>query len=157
MGKELVRSKMIKIKRMTMAHVPQVACLEQLCFGNAAWSERSIASELTNELAFWLVAEEEDRVVGYVGSQTVFPETDMMNIAVIPERRREGIAEVLVDSLVTELKRIGSDSLTLEVRVSNSPAISLYHKLGFHEAGLRKNYYRNPKEDALILRKEWSV
>ena len=148
---------MIKIKRMTMAHVPQVAELEQLCFGSAAWSERSIASELTNELAFWLVAEEEGRVVGYVGSQTVFPETDMMNIAVIPERRREGIAEVLVDSLVTELKRIGSDSLTLEVRVSNIPAISLYQKLGFHEAGLRKNYYRNPKEDALILRKEWSV
>ena len=157
MGKELVRSKMIRIKRMTMEHVPQVAGLEQLCFGNAAWSERSIASELTNELAFWLVAEEEGRVVGYVGSQTVFPETDMMNIAVIPERRREGIAEVLVDSLVTELKRIGSDSLTLEVRVSNIPAISLYQKLGFHEAGLRKNYYRNPKEDALILRKEWSV
>ena len=148
---------MIKIKKMTMDHVPQVAELEQLCFGSAAWSERSIASELTNELAFWLVAEEEDRVVGYVGSQTVFPETDMMNIAVIPERRREGIAEVLVDSLVTELKRIGSDSLTLEVRVSNIPAISLYQKLGFHEAGLRKNYYRNPKEDALILRKEWSV
>ena len=148
---------MIKIKRMTMAHVPQVACLEQLCFGNAAWSERSIASELTNELGFWLVAEEEDRVVGYVGSQTVFPETDMMNVAVAPERRREGIAEVLVDCLVVELKRLGSECLTLEVRISNAPAIALYQKLGFHEAGLRKNYYRNPKEDALILLKEWSI
>lgn len=157
MGKELVRSKMIKIKKMTDAHVQQVAELEKLCFGSAAWSEKSIASELHNELALWLVAEDDDSVVGYVGSQTVFPETDMMNIAVTPERRREGIAEVLVDSLVTELKRIGSDSLTLEVRASNTPAISLYQKLGFHEAGLRKNYYRNPREDALILRKEWSV
>lgn len=157
MGKELVRSKMIMIKKMTDANVPQVAELEKLCFGSAAWSEKSIASELTNDLALWLVAEDGDSVVGYVGSQTVFPETDMMNIAVTPERRREGIAEVLVDSLVVELKRLGSDSLTLEVRVSNTPAICLYQKLGFHEAGLRKNYYRNPKEDAMILRKEWSV
>ena len=156
MGKELVRRKMIKIKKMTTEHVPQVAQLEKLCFSDP-WSEKSIASELTNELAFWLVAEDEGRVVGYVGSQTVFPETDMMNIAVVPERRREGIAEVLVDSLITELKRIGSSSLTLEVRSSNAPAIALYHKLGFHEAGLRKNYYRNPKEDAYILRKEWTV
>ena len=148
---------MIKIKKMTTDHVQQVAALEQLCFGGAAWSERSIASELSNELALWLVAEDDGCVVGYVGSQTVFPETDMMNVAVAPERRREGIAEVLVDSLVTEVKRFGSESLTLEVRVSNIPAISLYQKLGFHEAGLRKNYYRNPKEDALILRKEWSV
>ena len=148
---------MITIKRMTNAHVPQVAELEKLCFGSAAWSEKSITSELTNELALWLVAEEEDCVLGYVGSQTVFPETDMMNIAVTPERRREGIAEVLVDSLVMELKRLGSESLTLEVRASNTPAIALYEKMGFHEAGLRKNYYRNPKEDALILRKEWSV
>ena len=147
---------MIKIKKMTAEHVPQVAELEKLCF-SAPWSEKSIASELTNELAFWLVAEDKGRVVGYVGSQTVFPETDMMNIAVTTERRREGIAEVLVDSLITELKRIGSSSLTLEVRSSNAPAIALYQKLGFHEAGLRKNYYRNPKEDAYILRKEWSV
>jgi len=148
---------MITIKRMSDNHVPQVAQLEKLCFGSAAWSENSIASELKNELALWLVAEEDGCVVGYVGSQTVFPETDMMNIAVTPERRREGIAEVLIDSLVVELKRLGSECLTLEVRVSNTPAIALYQKLGFHEAGFRKNYYRNPKEDAYVLRKGWSV
>ena len=157
MGKELVRRKMIKIRNMTADHVTQVAELEKRCFGSAAWSEKSVASELTNELALWLVAEDEGRVVGYVGSQTVFPETDMMNVAVAPDRRREGIAEVLVDSLMMELKRMGSECLTLEVRVSNAPAIALYEKLGFHEAGLRKNYYRNPKEDALIMRKEWLV
>ena len=147
---------MIKILPMNQTHVPQVAALEKICF-HTPWSENSIASELKNELALWLVAVEEDRVVGYVGSQTVFPETDMMNIAVDPERRREGIAEVLVDSLVVELMRMGSNCLTLEVRASNAPAIGLYTKKGFREVGLRKNYYRNPKEDALILRKEWQI
>ena len=147
---------MIQILPMNESHVAQVAALEKLCF-SMPWSENSIASELRNDLALWLVAVDEGSVVGYVGSQTVFPETDMMNIAVLPERRREGIAEVLVDSLIVELKRIGSSSLTLEVRASNVPAISLYEKKGFHEAGRRKNYYRNPKEDALILRKEWRI
>ena len=147
---------MIRIVPMNESHVAQVAALEKECF-SMPWSENSIASELRNELALWLVAVDGDRVVGYVGSQTVFPETDMMNIAVNPERRREGIAEVLVDSLVTELKRMGSSCLTLEVRASNIPAISLYEKKGFHEAGRRKNYYRNPREDALILRKEWQI
>lgn len=145
---------MIKIKPMSAEHVHKVAELEKICF-STPWSEKSIGSELNNELALWLVAEDDGSVVGYVGSQTVFPETDMMNIAVIPQRRREGIAEVLVDALIRELKRIGSSSLTLEVRASNTPAISLYQKLGFHEVGRRPNYYRNPREDALILRKEW--
>lgn len=147
---------MIKIKEMSDVHVAQVAEIEKQCF-ITAWSEKSIASELNNDLALWLVAEDDGVVVGYVGSQTVHPETDMMNIAVIPERRREGIAEVLIDSLIVELKRIGSSCLTLEVRASNLPAISLYHKMGFRQVGLRRNYYRNPKEDALILRKEWEI
>ena len=148
---------MITIKRMTNAHVSHVAELETLCFGSAAWSEKSITSELSNELALWLVAEEEDCVLGYVGSQTVFPETDMMNIAVHPDYRRRGIAEQLVVRLVEELKARGNHSLMLEVRVSNEPARKLYEKLGFQQVGLRKNYYRNPKEDACILRKEWEI
>jgi len=147
---------MIEITKMTAAHVSQVAELERQCFHDP-WSERSIASELSNPLALWLVAVEGDTVVGYVGSQTVPPETDMMNVAVNLERRREGIAERLIDALVTELKAIGSTSLALEVRASNVPAIRLYEKLGFLEVGRRKNYYRNPREDALILRKEWRI
>lgn len=147
---------MIEITKMTTAHVSQVADLERQCFHDP-WSERSIASELNNPLALWLVAVEGDTVVGYVGSQTVPPETDMMNVAVRPDRRREGIAEALVDALVSELKNIGSTSLTLEVRASNQPAINLYEKIGFLGVGRRKNYYRNPREDALILRKEWEI
>lgn len=136
---------------MNPEHVSQIAQLEKQCFSDP-WSEKSIASELDNELACWLVAEENGTVAGYVGSQTVLGETDMMNVAVYPDHRRQGIAEALVTALVSDLKRQGSHCLTLEVRASNEPAQKLYEKLGFEQIGLRRNYYRNPREDALILR-----
>ena len=144
------------ITEMTLWHVPQVADLERLCF-SYPWSETSVASELDNELSTWLVAEEEGLVLGYVGSQTVLDETDMMNIAVHPDYRRRGIAASLIEALVFSLKVRGSRSLKLEVRTSNHPAIALYEGMGFVRLGLRKNYYRNPKEDALILGKEWEL
>ena len=144
------------IVKMNEGHVKAVAELEKLCFFDP-WSENSVASELKNKLALWLVAEEEGRVAGYIGSQTCGDESDVMNVAVHPDFRRRGIAENLVNSLVEELRSIGSRCLTLEVRASNVPAIALYKKLGFAEIGKRRNYYRNPKEDALIMRKEWEI
>ena len=81
----------------------------------------------------------------------------MMNIAVHPDFRRQGIAERLVDTLIRELRKLDSRCLTLEVRASNEPAKNLYEKLGFVQIGKRPNYYRNPKEDALIMRKEWNL
>ena len=141
---------------MKAVHVPQVAALEKLCFADP-WSENSVASELNNDLALWLVAMNDDTVVGYIGSQTVAGETDVMNIAVHPDWRRRGIAQSLIECLVVELKNRGSEALMLEVRASNAPAIALYEKLGFRQVGRRPNYYRNPKEDALILRKEWEI
>ena len=146
----------MRIIKMESCHVSQVAELEKLCF-NDPWSEKSVASELNNPLALWLVAEKDGIVAGYVGSQTVIDETDMMNIAVHPDFRRQGIAQMLVEALVPALAAKGSRYLTLEVRASNDPAIELYRKLGFAEIGRRPRYYRNPKEDALILRKEWEV
>ena len=144
------------ITEMTATHVPQVAELEKLCFSDP-WSEKSVASELENKLALWLVALDGDTVAGYIGSQTVIDETDMMNVAVHPDYRRQGIAEALVNALVDALKARESHGLTLEVRASNEPAKKLYEKLGFFQVGRRPNYYRNPREDALILRKEWEI
>lgn len=144
------------ITNMKPEHVPQVARLEQQCFADP-WSERSVGSELENPLSLWLVALEGEQVVGYVGSQTVLEETDMMNIAVSADFRRKGIARALIEALVEKLREKGSRCLTLEVRISNIPALRLYEYMGFTQVGLRKNYYRNPKEDACILRKEWEI
>ena len=141
---------------MNEDHICQIAELERLCF-NDPWSENSIASELNNKLSLWLVAVDSETVVGYVGSQTVLGETDMMNIAVHPDYRKQGIGTGLILALIRELSSRGSHSLMLEVRTSNEQAISVYSKLGFSEIGRRRYYYRNPKEDALILRKEWSL
>ena len=144
------------ITNMREQHVSQVAELEKLCFSDP-WSESSVASELNNQLALWLVAEDNGRVAGYVGSQTVMGESDMMNVAVHPDYRKQGIATTLIVGLVEALRKRESHCLTLEVRASNENAISLYQKLEFQQVGCRKNYYRNPKEDALILRKEWEL
>ena len=142
------------ILEMKSEHVPQVAELEKLCFADP-WSQMSIESELRNLWSYWLVAVQDDQVVGYIGSQSSIDETDVMNIAVHPQWRRQGIGESLINRLVDDLKNRGSHALMLEVRASNEPAIGLYEKLGFTQVGCRKNYYRNPKEDARILRKEW--
>ena len=81
----------------------------------------------------------------------------MMNIAVHPDFRRQGVARALILALIGELKKRGSRCLTLEVRASNDSARTLYESLGFAHVGTRRNYYQNPKEDALILRKEWEI
>ena len=146
-----------RIVPMAANHVPAIAALETQCFSDP-WSESAIAPELQNPLSLWLAAEASDgTLLGYVGSQRVPPEADMMNIAVAPAARRQGIAESLVLALIRALDECGVTSLTLEVRVSNLPARTLYEKLGFAAVGLRKNYYFHPKEDACILRKDWNA
>ena len=144
---------MIEIVRMNESHVAAVAELERQNFSEP-WPEIAVRSELTNKLALWLVALDGEEVVGYVGSQTVLQEADMMNIVVADTHRRRGIARALVEELIRQLDAY---QLSLEVRSSNAPAIALYEALGFVQVGLRKNYYRKPKEDALILRKEWKT
>ena len=140
------------IRRSIPADTAAIAELEKEIFSDP-WSESAFSYELRNPLSLWLVAVDGDLVVGYVGSQTVIDESDMMNIAVHPDHRRRGVAEALVERLSDALRLRGSKALTLEVRVSNEASIRLYEKLGFSQVGRRPNYYRNPKEDALILRK----
>lgn len=146
----------MEIVNMTAAHVDAVAALEKLCFDDP-WSVLSILSELHNPLSLWLIAVENGDVLGYVGSQSVLGEADMMNLAVHPAHRRKGIGQMLVTELVEALTKQDVHCLTLEVRASNNPAIALYTRMGFVQVGLRRNYYCNPREDARILRKEWSL
>lgn len=138
---------------MYESHIAQIAALEKLCFSDP-WSENSVCSELSNPLSLWLVAEEDGRVIGYVGSQSVPPEADVMNLAVAPDHRKKGVGRKLMMQLISELHSRGITALFLEVRVGNLPARSLYQSLGFVEVGRRPKYYVNPTEDALILRKE---
>ena len=140
---------------MTSEHVAQVAALEKACF-SMPWSENSITAELSNPLSLWVVAVDGNMVAGYVGSQAVMGEADMMNLAVLPSYRRQGVGRCLVSELVAKLTAREVYSLTLEVRASNEAAVKLYDSLGFVQVGRRPNYYVAPKEDALILRKEWS-
>ena len=139
---------------MSREHVAQVSRLEKACF-SMPWSENAIMHELDNPLSLWIVALESERVVGYVGSQSVLGEADMMNLAVDDAYRRCGVGQNLVEILIDKLRSNNVHCLTLEVRDSNIAAIGLYYKLGFAEVGRRPNYYANPREDALILRKEW--
>ncbi len=141
------------IREMKPEDVPFVAELEKRCF-SAPWSENMIISSLESRLSCWLVADVDGCVVGYVGSEAVLDSADMMNIAIAPEYRRQGIGQMLVYGLIERLQKKQIAFLLLEVRVSNASAIAMYEKLGFEQVGRRPRYYTNPREDALILRKE---
>ena len=146
----------MEVIKMNASHVDAIAALEKRCFSDP-WSVNSITSELNNPLSLWLVAVDGETVAGYVGSQSVLGWADMMNIAVAPAYRRQGVGEKLILDLIRLLQEEKVTCLTLEVRASNEPAIGLYEKLGFVQVGRRPNYYHNPREDALILRKEWQI
>ena len=143
----------MRIRTRVLEDAPVIAALEKRCFSDP-WSEKSIASEVHNPLAYWLVAGDGGEILGYIGSQSVLDAADVMNLAVSPDHRRKGIGEKLIKALTRHLQENGVIALLLEVRVSNAPAISLYEKLGFVQVGRRPRYYTNAREDALILRKE---
>lgn len=141
---------------MQTRHIAALAELETRCFSDP-WPEVAFASELENPLSLWLVAESDGAVAGYIGSQIVPDEADMMNLAVAPEFRRQGLGRALTLALFDALRQRGVVGLTLEVRTSNEPALRLYRELGFEQVGLRKKYYFHPTEDAYILKKELSL
>ncbi len=147
---------MIEFYPMNLEFARQVAAIEPLCFDDP-WSEKSVVSEVTNPLSHWIVAVEGERVVGYVGSHTVLSEADVMNLGVHPDYRCHGLGRQLMEQLEGDLREKDVVSLTLEVRPSNLSARKVYERQGFAQVGCRKNYYKNPKEDGLILKKEWEL
>ncbi|MBQ3725302.1 MAG: ribosomal protein S18-alanine N-acetyltransferase [Oscillospiraceae bacterium] len=142
----------VRIVPMTADHLDDVARLEQICFSRP-WSRRMLAEELENQCAAFLVAlePETDKVIGYAGLLVMADEGYITNVAVFPEYRRRGVAEQIIQVFCDFAQGNHLAFLTLEVRPSNAPAISLYNSFGFEEVGRRKNYYDLPREDALIL------
>ena len=145
----------VQIVPMTADHLDEVAELERICFPDP-WSRNMLAEELDNALSAFLVAlDGGGRVAGYAGLQVVLDEGTITNIAVRPEYRRQGVARQLLDVFLNFARGNRLAFLTLEVRASNYGAIALYGELGFRAVGRRKNYYEHPKEDALIMTKEF--
>jgi len=143
---------MITIIQATTAHAKGIHAVEQESFSDP-WSLHSIENEINREDNICLVAIENSMVVGYVSMRCIFEEGHINNIAVVKAYRRLGVGSLLFETLVTKAKRCSVTALTLEVRVSNHAAISLYEKYGFKVEGYRKNYYEFPTEDAAIM---WS-
>ena len=137
---------------MTSGHLDDVYIIETECFSHP-WSRQSIEDELNNETSLFLVAKEENEVIGYIGMSIVIDEGYIFNVAVRESYRNKGVATALINELVTYGKKNNFSFITLEVRESNLPAISLYSKFGFIKAGERKNYYSNPKENAILMTK----
>lgn len=146
----------IQIVPMSTDHLDEVAALEQICFSDP-WSRNLLAQELDNALSAFLVAlDGGGRVAGYAGLQVILDEGTITNIAVRPDCRRQGVAGKLLQVFLDFARGNRLAFLTLEVRASNYDAIALYGSRGFRSAGRRKNYYRQPQEDAIIMTKEFT-
>ena len=146
----------VRIVPMTADHLDEVAELERICF-SVPWSRNMLAEELDNMLSAFLVALDDfGRVVGYAGLQVVLDEGYITNIAVRPECRKQGIAGKLLQVFLDFAEANCLAFLTLEVRASNYDAIALYGTRGFRSVGRRKNYYEHPREDALIMTREFA-
>ena len=127
---------------MSEGDIKQVAAIEKEIF-SLPWSEKSFLDSLKKENTVYIVAEIKDEIVAYCGAYISFEEADISNVAVKKNFRRKNVAENMLNK--------GVSDITLEVRETNVPAISLYEKLGFEEAGIRKNFYEKPVENALIM------
>lgn len=142
----------MRIEKMTSGHLDDVYIIETECFSHP-WSRQSLESELNNETSLFLVAKEGNEVIGYIGMSIVIDEGYIFNVAVRESYRNKGVATALINELVTYGKKNNFSFITLEVRESNLPAVSLYSKFGFIKAGERKDYYSNPKENAILMTK----
>lgn len=138
------------IRKGTKEDIEAIYNIELESF-SVPWSLESITKELENEMAYYVVAEEEGQVLGYAGLWNVVGEGQITNIAVRPSGRRKGIGKKLVEGLIAYGKEKSLEVLILEVRQSNEAAIKLYSGAGFKEIGKRKNYYTKPTEDALLM------
>lgn len=144
----------VSISKTRICHVKSLYQIERECF-NDPWSMDSLKHEVTHPNSICLVATDEaGKILGHVTMRKIIDEGYINNIAVRRAARRNGIGAKLIAELVLLSRQSGLNAMTLEVRSKNTAAISLYKKFGFFEQGLRKNYYANPEDDAIIMWKE---
>ena len=144
----------ISVIPIEQRHIKEIARLEEICFSEP-WSEEDILEAYRLGTKFF-AAEADKKLIGYIGIKAVIDEGYITNIAVFPEFRRRGVAKALLNKVFEFAKEKGLSFVSLEVRPSNTEAVSLYEKTGFKEEGRRKNFYRLPLEDALIMTKRFS-
>lgn len=143
---------MIQVVTMAEEHISALAQLERQCFSDP-WSEKALTEELSNHNAVFRVALIDGEVAGYVGMLHVLDEGDICNVAVFDRFRRKGVASALIQHLVDYGVENQLSFITLEVRESNIGAQKFYETMGFETIGVRKNFYDNPKEHAILMNK----
>ena len=137
------------VRKATNEDIPAIAALERVCFPAEPWPERFFANvQRTDGL---LAAVEDGALAGYAALSSVLDEGSLDNIAVAPDRRRQGIADALLTAVEDRARAMELRFITLEVRASNRPAAALYAKHGFVPVGRRTNYYEKPREDAILM------
>ncbi len=141
----------IEITKMAECHIEKVAELEKMNFSEP-WTYQAFMDTLSREEYVYLVALSDLRVVGYAGAILCMDEGSITNIAIDNEYRRMGIAEELLAQLKAVLKKREASQIFLEVRESNEPARMLYTKCGYTEIGTRRNFYRFPQENAILMK-----
>jgi len=141
----------IEIVKMELRHLDAVCALEEACFA-IPWSRESIKKEIEgNNMAVYFVAEMEGCAIGYGGMWHIVNEGHITNLCVAEEYRKQGVGDMLLRRLIEEAHVLEMIGLTLEVRVSNGAAQRLYTRNGFKPEGIRKNYYTETKEDAVVM------
>ena len=143
----------MEIVKMTKEHTEDLADLEKLCFSEP-WSKKSLDDMVDHQSAYFVTAMQDEHILGYGGMHCSIDEFYIDNIAVYRHHRNKGVGSAIINALTDEAKRREGKFISLEVRVSNK-AVDLYQRLGFVEEGRRKNFYTNPREDALVLTKRF--
>ena len=139
----------MEIEKLSEKYIKDVAQIEKACFSKP-WDEISIAAELKNEFSEFYIAVENGTAVGFVGLYALTGEADIVRVGVLPQYRNRGIARAV---LTKSLENVDGD-VFLDVRESNVPAILLYRSLGFYDTGVRKDYYSDPEENAVLMKRD---
>lgn len=141
------------LREMMIDDLEQVLEIEEELF-SVPWTREGFFTFLTRDDSMFLVVEEKEKILGYCGLLMVLDEGDVLNVAVRKDRQREGIGNFLMESLIRLSGQLGISMIHLEVRKGNETAIRLYERLGFERDGIRKGYYTDPVEDAVLMTKK---